>query len=302
VVGHDHLPVLVEWSLSRHCKPVYTWIVLQLTPVQYLCGGGRQLRPFELARPSISAPLQVQNPERRISIKLEANPYAASSHSLAESEHKDDYMVEGKNSIPMSPTKPAPTLSPRTSHRPAPLNLSAVKDDSFSHREPASPQKVYVYDASTEAFNPREIGHHYVVDLEGGQYPPSPTSTLFETAPFIPIWDGYNKDSSAASFITMADTATLADTIQSPRADTASTFSFDFDALPSKHAPARVQAKRSKMREIFSPLTKVHSPVVSRAQWHIVIRSSAWAMLFALVVTGAALAIPVQGGKNGVMF
>ncbi|CAE6483463.1 unnamed protein product [Rhizoctonia solani] len=270
--------------------------------VIYLCGGGRQLRPFELARPLISAPLQVQNGERRISIKLEANPYAASAHSLAESEAKDDYTVEGKNSIPLSPTKPAPaTLSPRDSRRPAPLNLSALKMDDGLNREPTSPQKVYVYDASAEAFTAREVGGGPYMDLEGG-YPSSPTSTLFETAPFIPMWDGYNKESSSASFITMADSATLADTLPSPRADTASTFSFDFDALPGKHTPARVQAKRSKMREIFSPLTKIHSPVVSRAQWHIVMRSASWAMLFALVVTGAALAIPVDGGKQGVMF
>ncbi|CAE6384010.1 unnamed protein product [Rhizoctonia solani] len=270
--------------------------------VIYLCGGGRQLRPFELARPSISAPMQVQNGERRISIKLEANPYAASAHSLAESEAKDDYTIEGKDSIPMSPAKPVPaTLSPRDSRRPAPLNLSALKKDDSMPREPASPQKVYVYDASTEAFEAREIGGPYMTDLESG-YPSSPTSTLFETAPFIPIWDGYNKHNSAASFITAADSATLADTLHSPRADTASTFSFDFETLPGKHSQTRVQAKRSKMREIFSPLTRIHSPVVSRAQWHIVMRSASWAMLFALVVTGAALAIPVQGGKNGVMF
>ncbi|KAG8732550.1 hypothetical protein FRC11_012652 [Ceratobasidium sp. 423] len=269
--------------------------------VIYLCGGGRQLRPFELARPSISAPLQVHNGERRISVKLEANPYAASAHSLAESETKDDYTIEGKDAILMSPTKPVPATLSRDSRRPAPLNLSALKKEDSMNREPTSPQKVYVYDASTQAFNEREVGGGLYMDLESG-YPSSPTSTLFETAPFIPIWDGYNKESSGASFITMADTATLADTVMSPGADTASTFSFDFDALPSKHGQTRVQAKRSKMREIFSPLTKIHSPVVSRAQWHIVMRSASWAMLFALVVTGAALAIPVNGGKEGVMF
>lgn len=272
--------------------------------VIYLCGGGRQLRPFELARPSISAPLQVQNPERRISIKLEANanPYAASAHSLAESDMKDHdgYMIEGKDSIPMSPTKPTATLSPRSPHRPTPLTLIPHKSDSLGYREPASPQKVYVYDASTDAFNPREIGGPYSSDLEAGHYPSSPTSTIFETAGFIPAWDPQNKD--GASFITMADSATLAESVQSPRSDTASTFSFDFDALPSKHTLTKVKAKRSKMREIFSPLTRVHSPVVSRAQWHIVVRSASWAMLFALAVTGACLAIPVQGGKNGVMF
>ncbi|KAG8729867.1 hypothetical protein FRC12_020660 [Ceratobasidium sp. 428] len=272
--------------------------------VIYLCGGGRQLRPFELARPSISAPLQVQSQssERRISIKLEPNA-AASTQSLAISDCKggdDSSFCEPKDSIPMSPTKPAPaTLSPRTPNRPAPLNLSSIKTDT-SFREPASPHKVYVYDANTDAFNARDIAHTYSSDLEAGYYAASPTSTVFETAPFIPSWDEKNKD--AASFITMADSATLADSVQSPRADTCSTFSFDFDALPGKHAQAKVQAKRSKMREIFSPLTKVHSPVVSRAQWHIVARSASWAMLFALIMTGAALAIPVNHGKDGVMF
>ncbi|CUA78525.1 hypothetical protein RSOLAG22IIIB_13198 [Rhizoctonia solani] len=267
----------------------------------YLCGGGRQLRPFELARPSISAPLQVQNRERRISIKLEANPYAASAHSLAESEVKDDYTIEGKTSIPLSPTKPSPaTLSPRDSRRPAPLSLSALKKDDGLN-QPASPQKVYIYDADAGAFTAREIGCSPYMELESG-YTSSPTSTLFETAPFIPMWDCYKKEGSSASFITMADSATSPSALPSPRADGASIFSFDFDALPGKHTPTRVQAKRSKMHDIFSPLTKIHSPVVSRAQWHIVMRSASWAMLFALVVTGATLAIPVDGGKQGVMF
>ncbi|QRV84330.1 regulator of G protein signaling domain protein [Ceratobasidium sp. AG-Ba] len=269
--------------------------------VIYLCGGGRQLRPFELARPSISAPLQVQSSERRISIKLEPSA-AASTQSLATTDLKDDSFGESKDAIPMSPTKPVPaTLSPRSSHRPTPLNLNAIKTDS-GYREPSSPHKVYVYDANTDAFNARDIAHTYSSDLENGYYPSSPTSTMFETAPFIPTWDEKNKDSSAASFWSVGDSTTLAEMPQSPRTDTASTFSFDFDALPDKHVITRVHEKRSKMREILSPLTKIQSPVVSRAQWHIVARSASWAMLFALCVTGAALAIPVNGGKDGVMF
>jgi len=194
-----------------------------------------------------------------------------------------------------------PALSPRTSHRPTPLTLVPQKCDLPGYREPASPQKVYVYDANSDAFNARDITSPYAV-VYIDFLPTSPSASLFETAGFIPTWGMHGKDGSDASFMSMCDTATLADTVQSPRADTASTFSFDFDALPSKHTVATVQAKRSKMREIFSPLTKIHSPVVSRAQWHIVARSSAWAMLFAVAVMGACLAIPVQGGKNGVMF
>ncbi|QRW12948.1 regulator of G protein signaling domain protein [Ceratobasidium sp. AG-Ba] len=246
-------------------------------------------------------PLQVQSSERRISIKLEPSA-AASTQSLATTDLKDDSFGESKDAIPMSPTKPVPaTLSPRSSHRPTPLNLNAIKTDS-GYREPSSPHKVYVYDANTDAFNARDIAHTYSSDLENGYYPSSPTSTMFETAPFIPTWDEKNKDSSAASFWSVGDSTTLAEMPQSPRTDTASTFSFDFDALPDKHVITRVHEKRSKMREILSPLTKIQSPVVSRAQWHIVARSASWAMLFALCVTGAALAIPVNGGKDGVMF
>ncbi|KAA1469973.1 hypothetical protein DENSPDRAFT_858228 [Dentipellis sp. KUC8613] len=44
----------------------------------------------------------------------------------------------------------------------------------------------------------------------------------------------------------------------------------------------------------FGPLTRVLSPVVSRAQWEIVIRSASLALLISVVFVGALLAIPVR--------
>jgi hypothetical protein len=44
----------------------------------------------------------------------------------------------------------------------------------------------------------------------------------------------------------------------------------------------------------FGPLTRVMSPVVSRAQWEIVVRSAFVAMLISFTIVGSLLAIPVQ--------
>jgi hypothetical protein len=44
----------------------------------------------------------------------------------------------------------------------------------------------------------------------------------------------------------------------------------------------------------FGPVTRVLSPVVSRAQWEIVVRSAAVAMILSLSIVGCLLAIPVR--------
>jgi hypothetical protein len=44
----------------------------------------------------------------------------------------------------------------------------------------------------------------------------------------------------------------------------------------------------------FGPLTRIMSPVVSRAQWEIVVRSGFVAMLMSLTIVGSLLAIPVR--------
>jgi len=43
----------------------------------------------------------------------------------------------------------------------------------------------------------------------------------------------------------------------------------------------------------FGPLTRVLSPVVSRAQWEIVVRSAIVGMLMSLIIVGSFLGIPV---------
>ncbi|CAE6463292.1 unnamed protein product [Rhizoctonia solani] len=83
-------------------------------------------------------------------------------------------------------------------------------------------------------------------------------------------------------------------------------WSFDFDALPGSTSnpganpdqwgstlPARPD---EKFRAIptFGPLTKVLSPIVTRAQWEIVIRSAIMAVVVAVVPGAICLAVPAK--------
>ncbi|KAH9080562.1 hypothetical protein EDB83DRAFT_2215585, partial [Lactarius deliciosus] len=54
------------------------------------------------------------------------------------------------------------------------------------------------------------------------------------------------------------------------------------------------QHQRIRGVPAFGPLTRVISPVVSRAQWEIVVRSALVAMVMSLAIVGSLLAIPVR--------
>lgn len=80
----------------------------------------------------------------------------------------------------------------------------------------------------------------------------------------------------------------------------ANRWSFDFDALPTS-APTSGQehweAKKGpdgKGIPTFGPLTKVLSPIVTRAQWEIVIRSAIMAVVVALAFGAICLAVPAR--------
>ncbi len=67
-------------------------------------------------------------------------------------------------------------------------------------------------------------------------------------------------------------------------------------ATQSRVAPPTIETQHHRVRHVpaFGPLTKVLSPVVSRAQWEIVVRSAFVALLMSLTVVGSLLAVPVQ--------
>jgi len=67
-------------------------------------------------------------------------------------------------------------------------------------------------------------------------------------------------------------------------------------ATQPRVAPHAIDDQHTRMRRVpaFGPLTRVLSPVVSRAQWEIVVRSGFLAMLLSLAIVGSLLAVPVR--------
>jgi hypothetical protein len=57
-----------------------------------------------------------------------------------------------------------------------------------------------------------------------------------------------------------------------------------------------IESQHRHVRHVpaFGPLTKVLSPVISRAQWEIVVRSAFVALFLSLIIVGSLLAVPVR--------
>ncbi|KIO27126.1 hypothetical protein M407DRAFT_243462 [Tulasnella calospora MUT 4182] len=79
----------------------------------------------------------------------------------------------------------------------------------------------------------------------------------------------------------------------------AAPYKFDFDTLPQP-SPKRLDDDDKhwshflRERGVFSSLTKVFSPAVTRAQWDIVMRSAILGVLVALILGGICIAIPFK--------
>jgi hypothetical protein len=63
-----------------------------------------------------------------------------------------------------------------------------------------------------------------------------------------------------------------------------------------RDAPHQIENQHHRMRRVpaFGPLTRILNPIVSRAQWEIVVRSASVAMLLSLTIVGSLLAIPMR--------
>ncbi|KAG8983507.1 hypothetical protein FRB90_005940 [Tulasnella sp. 427] len=112
---------------------------------------------------------------------------------------------------------------------------------------------------------------------------------LPETAGFIP-----------PSYYEPSITATSTNAHSSNGSSSASPYKFDFDTLPQP-SPRRSQdlddkhwSRFLRERGVFASMTKVFSPVVTRAQWDIVMRSAILGVLVALILGGVCIAIPFK--------
>ncbi|KAI9512396.1 hypothetical protein F5148DRAFT_1279736 [Russula earlei] len=67
-------------------------------------------------------------------------------------------------------------------------------------------------------------------------------------------------------------------------------------ATPPRVGLHKIEIQHHRVRNVpaFGPLTRVLSPVVSRAQWEIVVRSAFVAMILSLTLVGSILAVPVR--------
>lgn len=94
-------------------------------------------------------------------------------------------------------------------------------------------------------------------------------------------------------------TSTNAHTSTAGGSSSAAPYKFDFDSLPQTNAKRQDSDNKHwsrflPKRGVFTSLTKVFSPVVTRAQWDIVMRSAILGVLVALVLGGICIAIPFK--------
>ncbi|KAG8684190.1 hypothetical protein FRC08_013820 [Ceratobasidium sp. 394] len=249
--------------------------------VIYILGDARQLYPFELARPSISSPrpLNPTNPAHipeSISGFTLGHAYTGST-ALAVSE-KPVVPIRGP---PMVETMPSPT----------------TPDDIYvSSPFPASPTTLPPLVTTL----PRVRHSRNISNMSGMSIPTippySPTlSSPFDTAPFIAPFDPSVLDQVNEKH---ARPAFDFDQLPGRRRSTQHQRSFSLDAAANslgsrlrRAIPGRSKADVASTPPI-APLTRVWSPLVTRAQWEIVMRSAAVALMFAGVVVGALLAVP----------
>jgi hypothetical protein len=209
-------------------------------------GGSRQLHPFELHRPAISAPINF-------------TPRSPYEHSFTTADTLPD------------------TKSPQAYLVHAPYNASG---------------KLGQYTGADSYVLPEIRSTSPIGNIHE-----------FETAGFIPDdSDTYSMSTTTDGESTLAPSSTCFDHSPGSRAGSPKLV-FDFDALPLKTldsttGPRALQAARGHgvkavVCGVFGPLTSIRSPVVSRAQWEVVIRSSMIAVVLAVIVTGIFVAIPI---------
>ncbi|KAJ1307738.1 hypothetical protein OPQ81_001825 [Rhizoctonia solani] len=176
--------------------------------------------------------------------------------------------------------------------------------------------------------NPEKLGGpanqvHLHVDLEQGHIGScSSASTVGKQSRYYSVssvghGDNRTRDQSCElTVITSPQPVALSPTsahnlIQHPNAEAGTTmspepWSFDFDALPASTSnpmanpdqwgstlPTRTDEKFQPI-PTFGPLTKVLSPVITHAQWVIVVRSAIMALVISAILGAICLAIPAR--------
>ncbi|CAE6413929.1 unnamed protein product [Rhizoctonia solani] len=226
--------------------------------ILYLLGGSRQLRPFELIRPTISGPAPVPH----------ESPYQASLMTLD------------------------------TTHdvKAPPMSSSILSFVQYPRTACTSQGTAVTVDLDTSP-------NIYVLPRIRPATPILESRFEFETAGFIPSQEDDDATISDRAGVSVESTVGTSASIQVASARSSTTkLIFDFDALPVKTlnpttGPPVLQATGGKgikrlFINVFGPVTRVRSPVISRAQWEVVVRSMVVSTIVALIVSGILVAAP----------
>ena len=285
----------------------------------FLFGDVRQLHSYELAKPKISPPINPRPHSHPPAVRLGGGRVSSDFGEEKLSNQRSPSLVLGKrgeidmgydddrNSVIFKSGVFAATESgtsldqphqPQDGHRPTPnenANSHArprISVDITQHKREGSGDMLEITFART---------------LEEDMY-------RIDDAPLSDATIAVESKYCAAAAAAAATIATTADYFQQlPSAgagagtDVVEPYRFDFDALPlpaGMALPPWQETLRSGQprrgggvgvkvadRKIFSPLTNVLSPLITRTQWIIIVRSALIGLLLACAVGGASMAI-----------
>ncbi|CAE6478006.1 hypothetical protein ACGC1H_002718 [Rhizoctonia solani] len=214
----------------------------------FLFGDARQLYPYELARPKITAPIDKHQATMLSSPKLKSHNSSEKSGDPVNQMHVD--LEQGH----MGSCSSASTIGKQSRH----FSASSM-EHGVHHTRGESCELTVMASPQTATLSP--MSAHNLM-----QQPSAGTGT-----------------------------------VMSPQR-----WSFDFDALPGPtHNPGANPDQWGSTLPVgpeekfgaiptFGPLTKVLSPIVTRAQWEIVVRSAVMALIVSVILGAICLAVPAK--------
>ncbi|QRV94370.1 adenylate cyclase [Ceratobasidium sp. AG-Ba] len=243
----------------------------------YILGDARQLYPFELSRPPISSP-------RPIDAETAAHiPAQISGFTLG---HAYTASTDIEKPIPIRQVS-------MTDSNPSPITPADIY---VSSPFPASPTTL------PKSFTSARFHHSRNTSTTSGMsiptippYSPS-ISSPFDSAPFIAPFDPKSLEINEKGPVPSQPVFNFDELPGRRRViPHQRTSSLDIPTEPfSSRLARRMKPSRKRYTPFIAPLTRVWSPIITRAQWEIVVRSAAVALMFSAVVVGALLAVPVH--------
>ncbi|KIM23811.1 hypothetical protein M408DRAFT_319488, partial [Serendipita vermifera MAFF 305830] len=264
----------------------------------FLFGDARQLYPYELRRPNISSPICCA-PTFALNPNLIANNN--NTNSSLHPNKRQDYPPNTRRPTSLA----ALALDTQRRRSSVPVTISPQKErhdrTEFVHLPGAPPSETQSPTTATTAT--------FVTPL----YPDLPLAFDFDALPIpptmrVPDWKASDETNSSptapSSFTAWEQHVGTNQPYSASATNDSATFtkvkstsstggtSSSTSALLRRKYHAMKQWEWNKERAVFSPLTRVLDPIVTRVQWEIVMRSSLFALVISLVIALGSLGLP----------